>query len=99
MLSLLGAKLSRWRCHNGVADERVLRYVAASVGGLDSTRRFDVHSSCFFKDLETDYPVCFYRKREESRVCTCGWVRAHRIPTGEPVARCTVKCTPKPLFF
>jgi len=54
-----------------VADECVLRYVAASVGGLDSTRRFDVHSSCIFADLETDYPVCFYRKREESSVRAC----------------------------
>ena len=54
-----------------MADECVLRYVAASVGGLDSTlrrwmdwtvsaRRFDVHSFCIFKDLETDYPVCAF---------------------------------------
>ena len=30
----------------------------ASVGGLVSARRFDVHSSCIFTDLETDYPAC-----------------------------------------
>jgi hypothetical protein len=71
-------------------DECVLRYVGASVGGLDSVQLFDVHSSCIFKDLETDYPVCFYRKRKKIRVCTRAFVRAHRIPTVEPVARCTV---------
>ena len=70
-----------------MADECVLWCVAASVGGLDSTRRFDVHNSCVFKDLETDYPMCVFIVNWKKAECV--HVRTHRILTVEPDARCT----------
>jgi len=66
-----GLTCKLWGCHNGVADECVLRCVAASVGGLDSTRRFDVHSSCIFKDLETVYFIVKGKKAGCVRVGAC----------------------------
>ena len=41
----------------------------ASVGGLVSARPFDVHSSCIFKDLETDYPACVFILKGKKAGC------------------------------